>query len=453
MKISSKLLSLLAILSFTTIFLSSCSEDPLPAVTKSKIRVIHAAADAPAVNVNVDNATAFSALNYRSATAYAEVNSGERDIKVIAPSLSNAEVFGSKITFAENANYTVFAVGPVTGGKISAILANDMNTSVAGKTKIRFAHMSPDAPTVDIRLADGTPLFANAGTKTVSSYIEATPGSISLKVTTPGGATTLFEFEPITVAAGQVFTAVAMGTVDATDAIPFSVRIYTDTEDGVGPIDLVAKAAPAQNAEIMFVHASPDAPAVDVLVNGTKVTTTPLAFPNTLGYLNVDIANGAPAISIQVPNSSTVIPIPSSVLTQGTLKAGEKYTIFVYGQLSNNSLGFRLVEDVFTVNPDKPTLRFAHMSPDAPAVDILLAVPGLGDYPVPTLQNKPFKSVSGFVEGLAGTFPIKVRVTGTETIALTVPSFTFTNGKVITIFANGLAGGTPALSAGVINHN
>lgn len=440
-------------MTFTTVFLSSCSEDPLPPTTKSKVRVIHAAADAPAVNVTVDNATAISNLQYKSASGYAEVTSGDRDIKVIAPSLSNAEVFGGKISFAENANYTVFAVGPVTGGKISTVLSNDMNTPVAGKTKIRFAHMSPDAPTVDIRTAAGAPLFTNAATKTVSGYLEADPGSISLKVTTPGGATTLFEFDPITVAAGQVFTAVAMGTVDATDNIPFSVRIYTDTEDGVGPIDLVAKAAPAQTAEIMFVHASPDAPAVDVLVNGTKVTTTPLAFPNTLGYLNVDIANGAPAISIQVPNSSTVIPIPSSVLTQGTLKAGEKYTIFVYGQLSNNSLGFRLVEDVFTVNPDKPTLRFAHMSPDAPAVDILLAVPGLGDYPVPTLQNKPFKSVSGFVEGLAGTFPIKVRVTGTETIALTVPSFTFTNGKVITIFANGLAAGTPALSAGVINHN
>lgn len=448
MKISSRLLSLLAILTFTTVFLSSCSEDPLPATTKSKVRVIHAAADAPAVNVTVDNATAITNLQYRSASGYAEVTSGQRDIKVIAPSLSNAEVFGGKIPFAENANYTIFAIGPVTGGKIFTVLSNDMNTPVAGKTKIRFAHMSPDAPTVDIRTADGTPLFANAASKTVSPYLEATPGSISLKVTTPGGATTLFEFEPITVAAGQVFTAVAMGTVDATDNIPFSVRIYTDTEDGVGPIDLVQK---TQTAEIMLVHASPDAPAVDILVNGTKATTTPLAFPNSLGYLPVPVGSGNPTFALQVPNTTTIIPVPANALP--TLVAGKKYTVFVTGLLSNGTLGFKAVEDVYTVNPAKPTIRFAHMSPDAPAVDILLEIPGQGDYPVPTLQDVSFNSVTGFVEGLAGTFPVKVRVTGTSTIALTVPSFTFTNGKVITIFANGLAAGTPALSAGVINHN
>jgi len=435
-------------LTFTTVFLSSCSEDPLPPTTKSKIRVIHAAADAPAVNVNVDNATAISGLQYKSASGYAEVNSGERDIKVIAPSLPNAEVFGAKLTFAENANYTIFALGPVTGGKIFTVLSNDMNTSVAGKTKIRFAHMSPDAPIVDIRTADGTSLFPNAAPRNVSSYIEATPGSLSLKVTTPGGATTLFEFEPITVAAGQVFTAVAMGTVDATDNIPFSVRIYTDTEDGVGPIDLVQK---SQTAEIMLVHASPDAPAVDILVNGTKATTTPLAFPNSLGYLPVPVGSGNPTFALQVPNTTTVIPVPANALP--TLVAGKKYTVFVTGQLTKGTLDFKAVEDVFTVDATKPTLRFAHMSPDAPAVDIFLVIPGVGDYPVPTLNNISFKSVTGFVPGQAGTFGIKVKLAGTETVALTVPSFTFTNGKVITIFANGLAAGTPALSAGVINHN
>lgn len=452
MKISSRLLSLLAMLTFTTVFLSSCSEDPLPATTKSKVRVIHAAADAPAVNVTVDNATAISNLQYKSASGYAEVTSGERDIKVLAPSLTNPEVFGGKITFVENANYTIFALGPVTGGKIFTVLSNDMNTPVAGKTKIRFAHMSPDAPAVDIRIADGTALFPNAAPRNVSPYIEATPGSISLKVTTPGGATTLFEFEPITVAAGQVFTAVAMGTVDATDNIPFSVRIYTDTEDGVAPIDLVPKANPAQTAEIMLVHASPDAPAVDVLMNGTKVTTTPLAFPNSIGYLAVPVGSGNPTFALQVPNTTTVIPVPANALP--TLVAGKKYTVFVTGQLSNNTLDFKAVEDVFTVNPAKPTIRFAHMSPDAPAVDIILTLPGLGDYPVPPFQNVSFKDVSTFFnEGMAGSFPVKVRISGTETIALTIPSLTLTNGKVITIFANGLAAGTPALSAGVINHN
>jgi len=445
-------LSLLAILSIGTLFAFSCSEDPLPATPKSKVRVIHSASDAPAVNVNVDGATAITALNYRSASVYAEVNSGERLISVIAPTLNNAEVFSQRLTFLENSNYTVFAVGPVIAGKISPVLANDLNNSVAGKVKIRFAHMAPDVPTVDVKVGSASvaPLFANAGVKSVSAYKEVDPMSVSLVVTGAGGNTALLEFEPVVLTAGAVYTAVAMGTLDPTDAFPVSVRVYVDTDMGNTFVDLVAKSS-TPPAQVMIVHASPDAPAVDINVNGSKVTSSPLTFPSSSGYLSINVSNGNPDIKIQVTNSTTIIPIPASALP--TLVAGKKYTLFVNGLLGNGTLDFKVVEDNFVADSLKPIIRFAHMSPDAPAVDILLVIPNLGDYEVPTLQGKKFNEVTGFVQAQGGSFPVKVRLTGTQTIALTIPSFTFTNGKVITIFAHGLASGTPALGAGVIMHN
>src|SRR5688572_25438639 len=44
-------------------------------------------------------------------------------------------------------------------------------------------------------------------------------------------------------------------------------------------------------ARVMVVHASPNAPAVDVLVADVKVTTAVLAFPNSSGYLDVTSGN------------------------------------------------------------------------------------------------------------------------------------------------------------------
>jgi len=450
MKILLKTLSTVTLILLSSFFLFSCSEDPLPAATKSKVRVIHSAYNVPAVDVTVDGASTFTGLTYKSASTYSELTAGSRAVKIVAPTLSNSEVFSQSLIFQSGVNYTIFAAGPLSGGKIFPVLATDERTAVAGKAKIRFAHMSPDVPTVDVKTSTGVSLFASAATKTVTAYKEVDPMSVSLVVSSASGTTPLLEFEPVTLAAGEVYTAVALGTVDPTDAYPVSVRLYIDKDPSNTFVDLIPKSS-TPPAQVMIVHASPDAPAVDINVNGSKVTSSPLTFPSSSGYLSINVSNGNPDIKIQVTNSTTIIPIPASALP--TLVAGKKYTLFVNGLLGNGTLDFKVVEDNFVADSLKPIIRFAHMSPDAPAVDILLVIPNLGDYEVPTLQGKKFNEVTGFVPAQGGSFPVKVRLTGTQTIALTIPSFTFTNGKVITIFAHGLASGTPALGAGVIMHN
>jgi LPXTG-motif cell wall-anchored protein len=47
----------------------------------------------------------------------------------------------------------------------------------------------------------------------------------------------------------------------------------------------------------------------------------------------------------------------------------------------------------------------------------------------------------------AGTYDLEARLAGTETVALSVPGVALEDGNVYTIFAMGLAGGEPALTA------
>jgi hypothetical protein len=47
----------------------------------------------------------------------------------------------------------------------------------------------------------------------------------------------------------------------------------------------------------------------------------------------------------------------------------------------------------------------------------------------------------------AGTYDLEARLAGTETVALSVPGVQLDEGTVYTIFAMGLAGGEPALTA------
>ncbi len=90
-----------------------------------------------------------------------------------------------------------------------------------------------------------------------------------------------------------------------------------------------------------------------------------------------------------------------------------------------------------------------HLSPNAPAVDI--AVTG---GPV-VFANRTFKQSTAFTPLDAATYNLEVRLAGTTTVALPLPGVTLQAGKIYTVFAKGLVGGTgaQALGAQIIVNN
>ena len=198
--------------------------------------------------------------------------------------------------------------------------------------------------------------------------------------------------------------------------------------------------APTPQARVMAIHASPDAPAVDLLVDGA-VAGTGLAFPNNTGYLNV--AAGTRNVKVKVsPGGATVIDANLPVA------GGGNYSVFACDSVA--TLGTLVIEDDLTAPATgKSHVRFVHLSPNAPAVDV--AVTG---GPV-LFANKVFKEYSAFTPVDAGTYDLEVRLAGEATVVLPLPGITLQAGKIYTVFARGFAGGTgaQALGAQIIVNN
>jgi hypothetical protein len=185
-------------------------------------------------------------------------------------------------------------------------------------------------------------------------------------------------------------------------------------------------------ARVRVVHASPDAPAVDVLVNdGAAFTNAP--FKGITDYASLD--TGTYNVKV-VPTGAT-----EPVVIEADLALDAKdYTVVAVGQLANIE-PLVLVDNNSAPAAGKAHVRFVHASPDAPAVDI--AVKG-----GPTLfSNVAFKEVGDYLPVDAGTYDLEVRLAGTDTVALDVPGLGLEAGTVYTVFAMGLAGGEPTLMA------
>ena len=124
---------------------------------------------------------------------------------------------------------------------------------------LRVAHLSPDAPNVDVYV-DGDAVLEDVPYRTVSDYLELPSGTYDVMITAAGDMETVVFDEPLDVPAGE-FTVAAVGEL-ADENQPFAVEVY---EDDVSD--------PADNARVRLVHAAPDAPNVDVTAGGDALFT------------------------------------------------------------------------------------------------------------------------------------------------------------------------------------
>ena len=199
-------------------------------------------------------------------------------------------------------------------------------------------------------------------------------------------------------------------------------------------------------AQVMVVHASPDAPAVDVRVNNA-VALSNVAFPSNSSYTAVNAGNTNIKVS---PAGTTTYVIDANV----NLEGNNNYSVFAIDSVSKVKAA--VVSDNLAAPAEgKAHVRFFHFSPDAPAVDI--AVTG---GPV-LFSNRTFNdqatttSLANFTPVDAGSYNLEVRLAGTNTVVLSLPNVPVMQGKIYTVFAKGFVGGTgaQALGAQVIVNN
>lgn len=188
-------------------------------------------------------------------------------------------------------------------------------------------------------------------------------------------------------------------------------------------------------ANVLVTHASPDAPGVDLLIDDVKVNTQPLTYPNNTGYL--DAETGTRNIKVNVAGTTTTV-------INGNLdvEADKYYSVFAVDQVSEIT-AMVLADDLTMPAAGKAHVRFVHLSPDAPAVDVAVASSG-----AVVFSNIEFKESTAFTPLDAGTYNLDVRVAGTSTVALVLPPVTLQAGKIYTVFAKGFLAGTGAQALG-----
>ena len=195
-------------------------------------------------------------------------------------------------------------------------------------------------------------------------------------------------------------------------------------------------ASAGEDARVRVVHASPDAPNVDVYVDDAAALTD-VPYKAESGY--VPLPAGAHNFKVFAAGADPATDEPV-IDADATLDAGTDYTIVALGTVAEITAGV-FVDNNAAPAAGKAHVRVIHASPDAPAVDVAVA-----GGPV-LFSNLAFGEAQGPAPVDAGTYDLEVRAAGTETVALPIDGVTFEEGKIYTVLAVGLLDGEPALEA------
>jgi len=204
------------------------------------VRAAHASPDAPAVDVYVNDVLAFEGMAYRDVTPYAQLPPEDYDVRVTVAGDESTVVFAGTVP-VEPGHQTAMAYGEAgaSQGSETALAVDvftDQSEDVGGsEALVRLFHGSPDAPAVDVTVADGgDPLFESAAFGDPTDYVAVSPGSYSLDVrpnTGDGSGGSVGTFD-VTLEAGTAYSALALGYVDPPADRP-ELELVTTT-DGPG---------------------------------------------------------------------------------------------------------------------------------------------------------------------------------------------------------------------------
>jgi hypothetical protein len=252
------------------------------ATTSTRVTVLHAAPNAPAVSVYVTapgaaldaSTAALGTFAFKDSLGPVEVPAGQYQIRVTPGGQTSPVLFDSgTTTLAGGADLLVAAVqnigpvgpaaahfSPITLALVDSAGNNSKLTDVNDQAYVRVIHDSPDAPAVSVTADDNfaSPVVASlafpGAFPAAGAYAPLASGTYNLKVTPAGQTSPVVIDKTVTLARGGVYSVYAVGFLSSTPGI---APLVTGDDDR----------RLATQAKLRIIHGSPTAGAVDIYLS------------------------------------------------------------------------------------------------------------------------------------------------------------------------------------------
>ncbi|RJG50454.1 DUF4397 domain-containing protein [Motilimonas pumila] len=164
-----------------------------------------------------------------------------------------------------------------------------------------------------------------------------------------------------------------------------------------------------ENSYLRVYHASPDAPAVNVWLDGNEALKG-VDYQQSSGMITVPAGMHTVQVEAILPDGTTTTVIPATDLD---LAANTEYNVVAAGKVSadgsdNTGFGPQIVTRD-ALMPEGARVQVMHAAPDAPTVDVFITAPGEDlSMATPFVDDAAYLAATDAVEVPAGSYQIRI---------------------------------------------
>ncbi|QEK12781.1 DUF4397 domain-containing protein [Crassaminicella thermophila] len=183
-------------------------------VIPSYVRIFHASPDTPTVDVYASGKLIAKNLKYKQFTKYLPFIPGKYSILVFPAGTTTTPIINTSLDVMPNSNYTVAITGMFKNIKPLVVL-DTASPILPGKSQLKFVHLSPNTPMIDITLSDGTILFRNIEFKEISPNLMISPNNYTIQIRLAGTNKIILNAPNQLIKPNRYYTIYAVGLLNA----------------------------------------------------------------------------------------------------------------------------------------------------------------------------------------------------------------------------------------------
>jgi hypothetical protein len=424
------------------LLLPSDSKPTLIREPRSALRAVHLSPDAPAVDVLLGDKRVVRQLMFRQDSAFVESLAGTRTVKITPADNTGTAVITATVNLPADKVISVVALNKLTNIE-PALIVDDGKPATPGNSKLRVLHASAGVPAVDVYLTPPTDALPTDAAIKALSFKNAAPASGEAALSVPAG-----DYRVRLTLAGKrdvVYDSGAFKIRSREDLVVAAIPPKVDVPAQPSPVDLLVirtrgassliksqtSTMPSPTTNTMTVttslralHASPQAPAVDLLVDGTQ-TIGSLTFGNFSE--RVGVAEGTRVVKVNVAGTSTTVLSATLTVAKDTA-----YSVVAYDTPASLKA---------LVLKDEVKTAFSGARGYIRIVNVISDVQGTATFTGSSTGGGGFGTAAPYGENSPGSKTVSVSYTTATGQGQAAVGFNLEQGNYYTVYAVGSATG------------
>ncbi|MEH7109467.1 DUF4397 domain-containing protein [Bacillus sp. JJ1764] len=175
----------------------------------ASVRILHTSYNSPNIDVYVNGQQLIKDLPFKKISTDLTLKPGKYHIDLYPAGNMVDSVLNKKITVESGGSYTLATIDQVT--KMRLLIFENHPSVPMNEAKVRFIHLSPDTPSIDIAVKDRDVVFPNVSYKQATEYLALTPMTIDLEVRNAGTKHVILPMPKLLFKANESYTILLVG--------------------------------------------------------------------------------------------------------------------------------------------------------------------------------------------------------------------------------------------------